>query len=198
MKSIAAFLVLALIWFAGLLAFSVYLLVNAIEARSSEVIYAGLAVIVFSFFSIRVLIRLLPGHASLALDVSGFEVRNAYERTFWLWRNVSNFRVEVPSDERLPDRARPLKAECRPSGQGFVPSSPALRRVQSGRPDKCEHHGRMRCARICLGGRGGIRWAPRTVVDRGLPHRSSPVRWYRLAHRCRRSWWGAAPCGNSI
>ena len=125
-----------ILWFApplmaGLLAFSVYLLVNAIEARSSEVIYAGLAVIVFSFFSIRVLIRLLPGHASLALDVSGFEVRNAYERTFWLWRNVSNFRVEVPSDERLPDRVifdvvgkKPLRGS---EGGGSLPEGYRLK-----------------------------------------------------------------------
>lgn len=98
-----------LLWFApplmaGGTAFSVYLLINAIEAGSSEIIWAGLAVIVFGFFTIRVLIRLLPGHASLVLDASGFTVHNAYERHAFLWRSVSNFRVEVPADNRLPDR----------------------------------------------------------------------------------------------
>jgi len=66
-----------------------------------------------------------------ALDVSGFEVRNAYERTFWLWRNVSNFRVEVPSDERLPDRVifdvvgkKPLRGSA---GGGSLPEGYRLK-----------------------------------------------------------------------
>jgi hypothetical protein len=90
--------------FAAGTVFAVYLLLNAIQAGSSEIIWAGLAVIVFAFFTIRVLIRLLPGHASLMLDASGFTVHNAYVRRAWLWRSVSNFRVEVPDDQRLPDR----------------------------------------------------------------------------------------------
>jgi hypothetical protein len=59
---------------------------------------------VFGYFTIRTVIRLLPGHASLTLDACGFETHNATERGHWSWRNVSNFRVEVPDDERLPDR----------------------------------------------------------------------------------------------
>ena len=125
-----------LLWFApplmaGGTVFSVYLLIKAIEAGSSEIIYAGLAVIVFAFFTIRVLIRLLPGHASLTLDPSGFEVHNAYERSAWLWRNVSNFRVEVPDDDRLPDRVifdvagkTPLRGSA---GGGSLPEGYRLR-----------------------------------------------------------------------
>jgi hypothetical protein len=125
-----------LLWFApplmaGGTVFSVYLLIKAIEAGSSEIIYAGLAVIVFGFFTIRTLIRLLPGHTSLTLDSSGFHIRNAYVRSSWLWRNVSNFRVEVPNDDRLPDRVifdvagkKPLRGSA---GGGSLPEGSRLR-----------------------------------------------------------------------
>ena len=117
--------------FAGGTVLSVYLLLNAIEAWTSEVIYAGLAVVVCAFFTIWTLIRLLPGHASLTLDPSGFQIRNAYTRSSWLWRNVRDFRVEVPDDERLPDRVifdvagkKPLRGSA---GGGSLPEGYRLK-----------------------------------------------------------------------
>ena len=111
--------------------FSGYLRIRAIEAGSSEMIYAGLAVIVFGFFTIRVLVRLLPGHASLTLDPAGDEVHNAYERRSWMWRNGSNFRLEAPDDNRLPDRRifdvagkKPLRGS---PGGGSLPEGDRLR-----------------------------------------------------------------------
>jgi len=125
-----------ILWFApplmaGFTAFSVYLLLKAIDSGSYQVIYAGLSVVVFAFLTIWTLIRLLPGHAGLILDAERFRVTNAYTHSAWSWRNVRNFRVEHPNDERLPDRVifdvagkKPLRGSA---GGGSLPEGYRLK-----------------------------------------------------------------------
>jgi len=82
----------------GFTVFSVYLLLRAIEANSSEVIWASASILLFGAFTARGLLLLLPGMMGLTLDATGFEVSGIFRRVRSSWRDVGNFRVEEGDD----------------------------------------------------------------------------------------------------
>jgi hypothetical protein len=87
----------------GLTVFSYYLLLNAIEAWSSEVIWAAASILVIGGLAARLAIMLLlPGATGLTLDADGFAISGIFRRTRHSWRSVGGFRVHEPDDERLP------------------------------------------------------------------------------------------------
>lgn len=87
-------LLIALAIFAGLTVFSVYLLQQAIEAWSSDVIRASLALLVCGGITGSVVILLLPGAMRLTLDADGLEMVKYFRRDRFSWRSVGGFRVE--------------------------------------------------------------------------------------------------------
>jgi hypothetical protein len=94
LKMLAAFVMCA-----GLSVFSVYLLRRAIEAGSSEVIWASLSIVVCGILAARLALMLLLPHATgLTLDADGFAISRIFGRTRFSWRNVSRFRVEEGKD----------------------------------------------------------------------------------------------------
>lgn len=92
-------LLVGLLMCAGFTAFSVFLLRQAIEAWTSEVLWAGGSLLLFAAATIRLVVMLLlPGAAGLTLNADGFTVSGILERTRWRWRDVSGFRVEDPDE----------------------------------------------------------------------------------------------------
>jgi hypothetical protein len=88
--------VLILVACAGLTVFAVYLLLNAIDAWTSDVIRASLAILVCGGLTIRLTLTLfMPGMAGLTLDESGFAIAGVLRATRFTWREVSGFRVET-------------------------------------------------------------------------------------------------------
>jgi hypothetical protein len=91
-------LAVALVLLAGLTVFSVHLLLDAIEAWSSNVIRASLALLVCGILAVLSAIQLLPGASGLILDAGGFERRRWYRRARWSWRDVGGFRISATDD----------------------------------------------------------------------------------------------------
>jgi len=83
----------------GLTVFSVYLLRQAIEAWSSDVIRASLAIVVCGGFAVAFVMLLLPGGMRLTLDADGFETVRFFRRVRVSWRNVAGVRVEEKENE---------------------------------------------------------------------------------------------------
>jgi hypothetical protein len=95
-------LVFALVLFVGLLVFSVYLLLGAIDAGSSDVLRASLAILVCGVCAVRLALMLLLPHASgLTLDADGFAISRIFRRDRYSWRDASHFRVEERNDFKL-------------------------------------------------------------------------------------------------
>lgn len=87
-------LLVALVALLGLLVFSVHLLMEAIDAWSSEVLWASACVLVLGGLVASVAILLLPGMTGLTLDVDGFAIGVILRRDRYAWRDVSGFRIE--------------------------------------------------------------------------------------------------------
>jgi|GEM_PF-3613187 len=77
----------------GFLAFSVHLLLQAIEVWSSELLWASACILLFGGGLVRCAILLLPHSAGLTLDASGFTVRGAIWSVRYAWRGMSGFRA---------------------------------------------------------------------------------------------------------
>ena len=91
-------LLVALVLFAGLTVFSVHLLRDAIEAGSSDIVRASLALVVCGVLAVLSAIQFIPGASGLILDARGFERRRCYRRARWSWREVSGFRIGETDD----------------------------------------------------------------------------------------------------
>jgi hypothetical protein len=106
----------------GLTVFSVHLLLDAIEANSSEVIWASASILVCGALTARGLLLLRPGTMGLTLDATGFEVGGILRRVRSSWRDAGNFRVAVGDDAaqlRLV-RFEVLKDGATPQGRAKV------------------------------------------------------------------------------